>query len=328
MYIFLIGCVLNVLFFLLLSYLALPLASPALQNYYILKDYINQTSPKNKKRLIIMSASDGMYGFTGDMIDQETSYFPINYSMFFGTGIDLEFRINKLILSLKDGDTILLPLHYSFYTTKENPCYYSYYQNMLSWGDGDFFKKHPILTFQTLFKSPPSKIPTGLIQHLIAHIKKKHILDKAQLRWKQKNQVFNGVNTDSIDQYGELQYHQGTLPSADSESEYIGNDFEITPYFLGQYKKLKKYCDQHNITILFTYSPMLKNTAFNLDTPQDSKKIQNFKEKLAKHGITILGDPKKFQFSLQDFYDSPSHLNTSGAIKYTKEIIKILNTRK
>lgn len=209
-WIFIGGCFLGFFVFLILSYFSLPLASPALKNYYVLKDYINQNAPSNKKRLIIMSASDGMYGIVGEIIDKETEYYPINYSMFFGTGLALDFRINKLISILQNGDTLLLPLNYGFYSTKENPRYFSYYQNMLSWGDENFANKYPLLTIQTLLKSPPSKILTGFIQHIIANIKEKHIIDRAKTRWEQDTGVFYSVSPDSLDQYGELRYHSGT----------------------------------------------------------------------------------------------------------------------
>ena len=319
--VFFCGNILAILLFLLLSYFSLPLASPSLQNYYILKDHINQTTPKGKKRLLIMSASDGMFGIIGEMIDKETEYYPVNYSMFFGTGLDLEFRINKLMSILKKGDTILLPLNYGFYTINKNPQYFSYYQNMLSWGDSDFFYKHPLLTLQTLFKSPPSIIPTGFIKQLIAYIKKKKVIANAQDRWAKNLPLFNGVGIDSIDRYGELRWHNGTNFNKHIPYEYIKDDFYISPYFLEQYKKLKYFCDKNHIKIIVTYPPMAKN----VKQKSFLEKAKKLKQKLIKQKIQICGNPENFQFDFFYFYDSPYHLNTEGAKKYTKELIKILN---
>lgn len=322
---FFFGCLLSILLFLVISYFSLPLASPAYQNYFLLKDYINQTAPKHKKRLVIMSASDGMFGIVGELIDKETEYFPINYSIFFGTGLDLEFRINKLISVLKDGDTLLLPLNYGFYTTQSNPQYFSYFQNMLSWGDDKFLYNHPILSLQTLLKSPPSKIPTGILQHITTQIRKTSVLNKALTRWKENKHNFYGISTDSLDKYGTLRYQQGTKISSDLTFSYIEKDSSPTKYFLQFYNQLKTFCNQRNIQIIVTYPPMLKNSEFNLDNQKTKDILKNFRKRLEQEGITIVGLPQNFQFSLQDFYDTPNHLNTQGAIKYTKELIKILN---
>ena len=321
---FFCGSLLTIVVFLFLSYFSLPLASPSLQNYYILKDYINQTAPKDKKRLIIMSASDGMFGIVGEMIERETEYYPINYSMFFGTGLDLEFRINKLISSLKAGDTLLLPLNFNFYSTQKNPDYFSYYQNMLSWGDNHFAINHPLLTVKTLFKSLPSQIPTGFIKHIIAHLKSQDIINKTEKRWQEGGEEFNGINTNSLDRYGELRYHQGTLLDPKTIHSYFDENFKVSSYFLQNYEKLVDFCVTHNIKIIVTYQPILKNPSFDLSNPNFVSIMTNFQRELLENSINIQGDPQYFQFPLQDFYDTPNHLNTQGAIKYTNELIKIL----
>lgn len=323
--IFFFGCAIAFPLFLSLSYLSLPLASPALQHYYTIKDYINTQAPKDKKRLVIMSASDGMFGIVGEMIDNQTKYFPINYSMFFGTGLDIEFRINRLISILKNGDTLLLPLNYGFYTTQQNNQYFSYYQNMLSWGDKEFFKNHPLLTLKTLLKSPPSKIPYGLLIHLKAKLQGINILQNMKAKWANPPQTFEGVLSTSLDSYGELSQHQGTLLDLNATNPYIKEDFKPSLYFLSQFKKLVDFCNKHSIRIIVTYSPMLQNPKFNLDNPSDLSRIEKFKQELSKHNIYIVGNPQNFQYPIQDFYDTTEHLNTQGAKKYTQELIKILN---
>lgn len=272
-----------------------------------------------------MSASDGMYGIVGEMIDKETQYFPINYSIFLETGLDIEFRFNKLIHSLKNGDTLLLPLNYAFYSTKENKQYFSYYQNMLSWGNPNFFYSYPLLSLKTLLKSPPSKIPSGLLYYLQNIKVKEKLIDSTIQRWAKNPQTFHGDSVQSLDQYGEFRHHQGTLLKQNIKEQYLSQDSRVETYFLSHYKKLEDFCNQHNIKILFTYPPMLENTNFNLNNSQDLKKIKNLQNQLHQYGIKLLGNPKDFQFPIQDFYDTPNHLNTQGAIKYTKELIKILN---
>ena len=322
--IFFCGCLIFAPLFLICSYYSLPLASPSLQNYYILKDHINQNVPKHKKRLVIMSASDGMFGIVGEMIDKETEYYPINYSMFFGTGLDLEFRINKLIASLQNGDTLLLPLNFSFYSTQRNPDYFSYYQNMLSWGDKGFLYNHPILTLKTLLKSPPSQIPTGFIKHIVAYLRSQDLANKKEKKWREGGENFNGINISSLDRYGELRYHQGTLLKPKTAYSYLNEDFKISDYFLKNYKKLIDFCMKNNIKIIVAYPPILENPSFDLNKPYFMQIVKNFQKELLINKIQIQGDPQNFQFPLQDFYDSPYHLNTQGAIKYTNELIKIL----
>lgn len=323
--VFFCGSLLAIPVFLFLSYFSLPLASPSLQNYYILKDHINQTIPKDKKRLVIMSASDGMFGIVGEMIEKETEYYPVNYSMFFGTGLDLEFRINKLIASLRNGDTLLLPLNFDFYSTQRNPNYFSYYQNMLSWGDDHFIVNHPLLALKALLKSPPSQIPTGFIKYIIANLKSQDIINKTEKRWQEGEEVFNGINTNSLDKYGELRYHQGTLLDPKTIHSYFDEDFKVSSYFLQNYKKLIDFCTTHNIKTIITYQPIFKNPSFDLSKPYFVSIMKKFQRELFENSIDIQGNPQTFQFPIQDFYDSPNHLNTQGAIKYTKELIKILN---
>lgn len=70
---------------------------------------------------------------------------------------------------------------------------------------------------------------------------------------------------------------------------------------------------------------MIKDKDYKLNQFKFLENMANFKVNLLKYKIPIQGIPQNFQFEIKDFYDSPHHLNTQGAKKYTKELIKILN---
>lgn len=323
---FILGTTISFLLYLLLSFLSLPLAKNLIIDFYNVKDYINSNTPQEKKRLLIMSASDGMYGIDGNIINAHSPYYPINYAMTYGVGIALEYRISKLISSSQPQDTILLPLNFGFYEESSPIADYTYYQNILSWGntqEKQILIQQPPLFIETLCKTPPSRILTGILYQIHHKLKNQtQRLEEVKNAWNQKNHLTE-FTIYNLDQYGSLMFHPENKIKQGSW-EYLNKSPQISDYFIQQISRLIQYAKDNNITLIFTYPPTIKNAKFDLENPLHYQKIQKLKQQLKQYGITLMGDPKRFQFPIEFFYDTEYHLNSSGAKAYTQELIEVL----
>lgn len=324
---FIIGIFINSIIFLIIAYFSLPLSKPEFGNYFVIKDYINQKNI-HKHRLLIMSASDGIYGIDGKTIDSQTTFSPINYSLFFGTGVALEYRITKIILASKKNDFILLPLNFSFYFEQTAQEDYTFQQNMLMWGDfqNNTTKYDWIYFLEVLGKSPPSLLLTGLIKRIKYSLcDKTCIIAKIEKIWNTpNNKTPFQVSVNSLNQYGNFDTHNGIKLNSNKQYSYLNKNPQISDYFIQQISRLIQYAKDNNITLIFTYPPTIKNAKFDLENPLHYQKIQKLKQQLKQYGITLMGDPKRFQFPIEFFYDTEYHLNSSGAKAYTQELIEVL----
>lgn len=114
--------------------LSLPILANAeiwLKNTYKIKDYIN-AQPTQKQRLIIIGDSNSLFGFNSALIDAKTKYKPINYATH--GGLPLNYHIDKIIDSAKNGDIVLMPLAFGYYTREAPKNDIWYIQNMETWG--------------------------------------------------------------------------------------------------------------------------------------------------------------------------------------------------
>lgn len=293
-------------------------ATPALKNIYLIKDYIN-SKPTHKQRLLIVSGSNSLYGFNGEIIDSTTHFKPINYATI--RPIPISFHIDKIIAQAHEGDIIFLPLEFSYYTNKEPFEDYTYIQNMLTWGDGynKYMNKENIL--QAYLENKPWDMLKLLFKPQKIENDPNPIATMEAI-WAKGEQKYIGLSYKSLNRYGDMCGHIGNKYFGNER--YLKSNLTLSPFFLSEYNRLLEFAASKNIKIFLTYPPTMENPDFSLNNPQTFAKIENLKAELKKHNIEIYGDFRDFHFERKYFFDTAYHLNEEGAILRTQAFIKLL----
>ncbi|MGX3011679.1 hypothetical protein ACWIUD_09010 [Helicobacter sp. 23-1044] len=305
---------------------SLPILANAeiwLKNTYKIKDYINAT-PTQKRRLIIISDSNSLFGFNSALIDVKTKYKPINYATH--GGLPINYHIDKIIDSAKDGDIVLMPLAFGYYTRGAPKDDLWYIQNMETWGDYDKYIdfKGRILSYS---QNPPLKVAKTIIKYIFYRKISPNIISDMQDKWANIAPCegkFEGYNYKSLSVYGDFctQENNGDFTI---KSDYgMAQSVEISAFFIDEFRRLQNFAESKNIKIILTYPATAENELFSANNTQILRNIKALQTALESLNIKIYGDFRDFIFSQKYFYDTNYHLNKNGAILRTEAVIKLL----
>lgn len=307
--------------------LSLPILANAeiwLKNTYKIKDYIN-AQPTQKQRLIIIGDSNSLFGFNSALINVKTKYKPINYATH--GGLPLNYHIDKIIDSAKNGDIVLMPLAFGYYTREAPKNDIWYIQNMETWGDG--YNKYIDLKDRLLsyFQNPPIKVAKNIIKYIILHNKtSKDIISEMQN--KLANQApcegkFEGYNYKSLNIFGDFCTQENNGDFVIKSDYGMRQKPKISSFFISEFKRLQTFVESRNIKIILTYPATAKNELF--DTVEILENIKALHKQLEALDIKIYGDFRDVNFESKYFYDTNYHLNKSGTILRTEAVIKLLS---
>ena len=297
-----------------------------LDNLYKVKDYINATSTK-KQRLIIISGSNSLFGFDSSLIAKYTKYQPINYATH--AGLPINYHIDKIITNAKRGDIIVLPLEFQYYTKNSPNDDISYISNMLTWGNG--YKKYISLKglFLTYFRQSPLQIISKIYNWQKTKISDNSI-EEMLTTWDKNIAINNPCGEAIVYSYKGLSPY-GDFCAQENEKPYIVDyDYglqattKISQFFIDEFLRLKEFAKKMDIKVFLTYPTSAENKHFSVKNPNTLQYIENLKIQLAKNNIKIYGDFKDFHFEQKYFYDTPYHLNKQGAVLRTKKFIELL----
>ena len=310
------------------SNLPLQYANKWLKDVYFIKDFINSRFT-NKQRLLIVSGSNSLFGFNGELIDSQTPFTPINYGTH--AGLPLNFHVDKIIEQSKDGDIIFMPLEFNYYTNTEPTQDYWYIHNMLVWNKNYTKYLSPVNIVLAYFHNDVSFLGQYVKDNWRAIFSKQPTLQEEathiQQIWQkmiqnQQKQKYGGYDYKSLNKYGDFCGHTGTHYS--KNFDYLAVNLKLSPFFLSEYNRLVEFAKSKNIKVFLTYPVTLENLDFSLNDSKTFEKIQNLKAQLKTHNIEIYGDFRDFHFVRKYFFDTSYHLNTKGAALRTQAFIKLL----
>lgn len=233
-----------------------------LDNLYKAKDYINEM-PTNKQRLIILSGSNSLFGFNGEIIDKNTKFRPINYATH--AGLPLNYQIDRIMQHAKNGDIIFIPLEFNYYIEDAPRDNLFYISNMLYWGNG--YRKY-ISNLDIINDYIKSSKPTKSIEYFLKNIFK----NKENLKPKESQIDINIMNEKGVvydyrglNFYGDFCTQQDVLKESDiNESyKYMDVDFKISNFFISEFKRLESWAKKHNIKLFLTYPTTIETKYFS-----------------------------------------------------------------
>lgn len=113
------------------------------------------------------------------------------------------------------------------------------------------------------------------------------------------------------------------LPSGYDAMSRISYDTDIFSCDFAEYvNEFNRFVESRGATLLFGFSPV---NALSLELGTTVEDIDSFYDYIASLlDCQILGNPHEYIFESDWFYDSNVHMNTSGSIVYTRQLVKDL----
>lgn len=284
-----------------------------IQNSYKKKEAIARSIKGSK--IIFISGSNTLFGIRTQDFQRLTGIPSLNLGLH--AGLDIDYILYRAKRSINPGDTVILPLEYSFYLF-DGDREQTGIDYVLTY-DKSFLKN---LYFMDKLKYLDSIEP---VEILLSLDRKKNIPEPdLGIGYNSRTLNSNGdetynFNKKVINSNLKKKYKPIPIQSKNKDKEY-----KVTKGLL-EIIKFKKWCDKNKVTMVITWpSTILFQRYYN----QDYRSYFSFLSEYFKiNRIKILGSPYDFFYKKELFYDSNYHLNSEGMTIRTKKVIELLKTK-
>ncbi len=271
------------------------------------EDKYNLLNDTNEKKIVFIGGSSLPFGLRSDLIEQEIEgYKVVNYGLYATLGTKYMMDTSKS--NINNGDIIIL-------SPELNAQTYSLY-----------FNPNAILKATDGFSSMNNKLPISdklkLFYNYFEYAKEKVSLSKEDTNASDigiyRHDSFNKYGDISVDRpYNIMNNGYDSTMSITMDDKLLNSDF---------IKYLNKYCDyakNRGATVYFSFSPCNELAILSSKNTRDL-----FQEKLSKKiACELLLNLEETIMDYRYFYDTNFHLNSSGAIEYTRKLIKNINSK-
>jgi hypothetical protein len=329
-YFILIGFTFVVAFF--ISYITMffyQLKAPIPAEYWIdstykYKDYKAKTI--KKKKIIIISGSNSLFGINSEKIHNITGFPVINLAVH--AGLDIDFLYYKIKQYIKEGDIVVMPLEFGYYEKEKFTGWFS--NNMMSWGNG-YLKELSILDLLNfIITTEPDRVFEGVSKQIKTNGKNKKIIPKNKVvktleaLWDKDGSRWRGYSYKSLNKDGDI--------NANSEVKYkknigyLNNSIKISKHFISTYNKIYNLVKHNHGKLYITYPVTIKNPDFDLSKNKSKNIIDNFENLLLKEAhIDIKCNAGLFNLNRTYFFNTHYHPNKYGALIRSENLGNCLN---
>ena len=258
-------------------------------------------------KIVIASGSNALYGIQAELLACQTGMPAVNLAVHAGLG--LRFILHTVEQTARPGDVVILPLEYALYNTssKADEVLVDY---ILSRDTGYLRKLSVLERCNFLLTASFKRILTGVRLRLFAaHAPPERDLTGSLNAWGDEthNQAANlspGNTTALSRKPVARQLLEGLDPHTRS--------FVILEQFLA-------WCSARRITVVAAYPSLLRRK--DCLAPKALATAQRIRKFWTDHGIVMLGSYESSLYDAAMFYDTEYHLNNSGAVMHTREIL-------
>lgn len=299
----------------------------------IVKEHITQKY-SSKKKIILLSGSNSLYGIDSKLLSEQVSLPVVNLSTHFNMG--LSYLLYQMKKHAKEGDIVVLPLEFVFYT-RETDFTPWFTNNIMCWDDPYFEQLSISEKLSFIYNVSPKRVLEGVVGKLFLETTPKNILKKRNLskeyilkdihkRW-ENDRYKSSYSYASLNRYGDIHKNTGTKGKMKKyTTSYLFHKIKITENFLKYYREISELSKEKKFSIFLTWPTTLENKRFSTTKLSTKKRIKDFKEMLKGHNINIEGELQDFHYKKKYFYDSGYHLNVSGKKIRTQELIKLIKS--
>jgi len=290
---------------------------------YHYKDY--RAENIKQKKIIIAGGSNALVGINSKTIEKITPYPVVNLATH--AGLDLNFYYYKIKQHIRDGDIVVLPLEFNYYSrTDKISDWFS--NNMMAWG-GNYLKQLDSIDLIKFFiAAAPADVYDGIKKKLkgkkTKNLSRQAVLEQLKLLWSQEIPKWRGYDYTSLNYFGDI---NASKPVTYLEDNDYGSaqKIKISSHFLNMYKKIEVLIEQHHGTLYLTYPVTIRNRAFDLSTNESREYIEHLRLNLNNHNIDIQCNAALFNMDRIFFFDTHYHPNTYGALIRSENLANCLN---
>ncbi len=289
------------------------------------KEKIALDSQPDRKRILIVAGSNGLFGISAEKIAQKTGIETINLSSHAGLGG--EYILNRAVKIIRKGDIILLPIEYPFYYSS---------------GISDDFQEKTLNTFmisydrESLYKISPMALLRFSLNNVFkdlsspeyrsyfdGHLSKKDISDRLhQQRDRVENNCYSGL---TLNKFGDETCNIGRekLPVNPRILEPVCDQPDrdkVDPN--GYIKKFADFSERIGAKIIPLY-PITTYTKYS-DTIGFKNCAEEVKKFWENQGIKFYDALEDSLLSPSLMLDTPYHAKDAGRQKRTKKIIDLI----
>jgi hypothetical protein len=278
------------------------------------------------EKIIIIGGSNVLFGINSQVIAQKTGYPVVNM----GThgGLDIDYIYYKIKQHMKEGDVVVLPLEFEYYTyTGEVSEWFSH--NMQAWGK-DYLKQ---LSLNDLVKfilsADPGRVLSGIEEQITSSaidsktVTEREVLKQLDALWAQEGPKWRGYSYKSLNKNGDINVEK--IESYTKDFHYFDKTLEVTAHFIDIYRKIDKLVKQYHGLLYLTYPVTVKNKLFDLSDKDSLERVVNLENKLKLHEITIQCNASLFNLNKEYFFDNHYHPDKYGAVIRSSNLSDCLN---
>ena len=309
--------------------------NPAVGSYWIAKVLTYQDNllekSTDKKRLIVIGGSNGLYGFDGNYLEKHSDYDVINLSVH--VGFDLPFHEQRLRGKLRQGDIVVATIEHPLYRRDSTTSFHQE-QNLL-WLQRFFNYETPIERLQSNLETPseiyaslgwqkltqPKRDLSGLPEPGNDGIKTPVIMSKIM-----------PLHVSLADEHG---FFVVPLPA----NKAVKKDFngKKRPYSalpvsaagptraVDKLLQLKKSVEQQGAQLLITWPAMADIKSHSRHDTALVSEYRSFQAALNKTGLKMICDPADMFLPTEFFSDTVYHVNAWGALDRSIRLAKCLH---
>lgn len=265
------------------------------------EDKYDLLSSTDEKKIVFIGGSSLPFGLRSDLIEQEIpGYKVVNYGLYATLGT--KFMVDTSKVNINEGDIIILSpeLNEQTYSLYFNP------KSVLQACDG----------YASCFRYISTKNRLQLFYNYYKYAKEKNDFKKEG-----SPDPIGIYRHDSFNEYGDIFVDRPNnimSNGVDDTMQIAMSEVLLNDEFLGYINDYIKYANKKGANVYFNYSPCNE-----LAIASSKAKRSDFQNKL-KNSIDceLLLDIEDCIIDYRYFYDTNFHLNFSGAIYYTAQLIK------
>lgn len=307
------------------------IASWWLKDVFVKKEQISNET--KGKRIVILSGSNGLFGFDGELINKETSMPVVNLAMH--ASLDMNFYEWVVERNVRKGDIVIIPAELNYYMLKD--AYNSWFiDNVMAWGS-DYLKwVSPAQYLKFMSHVELKKITSGALSNWYINngsSYKSKLHDEIEIKSYKYDGSFHEYDFRSVDNYGDIlapnENKRDALPLINDPDKNKAGLFymkhaDVTSYGINSVSSLVKKVESVGATAVLTWPSTMRTRYFNKDDAQSVDWINKIKTSMSREGIEMACSPWSVNLEPTLFYDTAYHLNQAGAEKRTKAVLDCL----
>lgn len=265
----------------------------------------------NGRKIIISSGSNSLFSINSEIISQKTSLPVVNIATH--AGLDLNYHFYQLKKHFKNGDIVVMPLEYEYYTRTEAPTDW-FVNNILGWGQDYLSSINIYNRIKFMMNVSPKRLVEGFnaedkglvspLNDVINHLNS-------------TNGEYNGYSYKSLNKNGDINVFIDGKTVYDSVYNgtftYNSDIPKISEHTYKTLKDINNFVSNKGGKLFITWPVTMRNPGFDTDNGQTMQSLMKFKGFLSVAGLNVICSPSASNLGGSLFMDSAYHTNGYGA---------------